>query len=268
METDLECFCDLIGFVDRSRFLTLEKGDKSVEVRNASTGELLSELFVFPSEVHQARYFPSINLLLGIGDDRSVIFAKPGGKDNSVNYGDLEQSEVLSTANWLTDDVILIELHKLNEKDWSEVERRTRILERKEPVGYERFWTGRSDQVQEPNDEWSPKVDRFVRGEYVGSARSQWCSHDLQEGVDMHVAGAGNVRGVLSRNDIALVDFNTGKELLRIPITPSNISCLWASQDGKLFAAGSQDGVIRLWDLHLSGTPIANLLATPKKSTY
>jgi WD40 repeat protein len=252
--------CPVIGFIDQSRFVTLENG-KLAQIRDLSTGEVLSQLFVFPTEMEEARYFAPANLLIGIENDGSAIFAKPGRKDNGVNYGGLDNMEVLSFAEWLRDDVILIVLHKINA---TKVERETRILVRKTSDGYEKFWVSRSDQEPKANDKWLEIVDRFINDEGLQSDRQLPIGKGRKgplpgEDALIKVAGAGNVTARLIDGKTTMVDLDTGKPLLTMPSVASKISSLWASRDEGRFAAGSQNGVIRLWDLHIGESPILSL---------
>lgn len=79
--------------------------------------------------------------------------------------------------------------------------------------------------------------------------------------------GNKNVITRLELNYIVVLDKDNGKELFKIGVEAVSMSSLWVSDDKKKFAAGFEDGTLKLWNLDYTPSPIAIIQAHPSDVT-
>ena len=250
----LTCFCDLVAFYGSSQFITFDER-RVLNLRNLPDGKIASELFVFDTDIAKAILLPRTNLVMGFRDDNLVSLARLGQKDNSLQYGRLGGLEILSTAMWLKDDIVLLEIHNVDRNDFFKTISITYKLVRWAKTGSEAIWSSQSDALPRARDEWSALVSRaLARNEPIPSLdvlEAKIAADKLLPGNEFDVRVAGDARIVArqSQDGISLVDRVDRHVVFKIPQTPIKIGSLWISPDRTYVAAGSQDGLVKLWYL-------------------
>jgi WD40 repeat protein len=140
-------------------------------------------------------------------------------------------------------------------------------LVRRAKTGSEVFWSRRSDELPNASDQWSASVSRALvrddRKPSLNELEAAEAADKLLPGdrVDLEVAGDARVVARQVPNGISLYDKGRGSLVFKVPQTGSQISSLWISRDRRLIAVGSQDGVLRFWNLQIGDIPIATVNA-------
>jgi WD40 repeat protein len=276
----LGCRCHLVGFVGTSQFVTLDDS-RAMNLRNLPDGEIASQLFVFEADVDKLVFLEDRNLAVGLRKRGIASFARLGHKDNSLLYGGLDGQEALSDAMWLEDDVVLVKVSNFNKNNWMKTDAVTYKLVRFAQTGSEVFWSRRSDELPRASDQWSAAVSRaLVRDDRIPTLYDELKTAETVEAadklleaaeaadkslpgdrVDLEVAGDDRVVARQVPAGISLYDKGHGSLVFKVPQTASQISSIWISRDRRLVAVGSQDGVLRFWNLQIGDIPIATVNA-------
>lgn len=262
LEHEVECVCVPVSPLGESQFLTLDLS-REISVRNLPLGDLVSNAFVFESDVNQALFFEDQKLVLGLRPNDVASLGRIGRRDNSLEYG-LSSSEYLDDILWLSDTAILLETSTINGRALSSKRNAQKVLVQK-TGDFEVVWSSQRKELSKDGNPWAEVVGSALVESRKDISFEEWQIEQDAEGrllgqpFDVKVSGDMRVVARQVPDGIALVDRAIGNVVITVPHGNSKVSSIWVAIGRKIVAAGFQDGSIKLWSPAIASEPIASL---------